>query len=73
MCDEQESLFMVAAAEPNGSMDPGDRRTNSQGQSEIYAEKERVVLTKFRDCLTRLISYADFKDTVASVTSEQNA
>ncbi|CAG7898553.1 unnamed protein product [Brassica rapa] len=66
MCDEQDSLFMVAAAEPNGSVDPGGCGTNSQGQSEIYAEKERVVLTKFRDCLTRLISYADFKESKCS-------
>lgn len=63
MCDEQDSLFMVAAAEPSGSVDTGGCGTNPQGQSETYAEKERLVLTKFRDCLTRLISYADFKGT----------
>ncbi|KAL0698252.1 hypothetical protein Bca4012_054374 [Brassica carinata] len=66
MCDEQDTIFMVAAAEPNGSVDPGGCRTNSQGQSEICAEQERVVLTKFRDCLTRLISYAEFKESKCS-------
>ncbi|KAJ0251623.1 Protein tesmin/TSO1-like CXC 5 [Hirschfeldia incana] len=62
MCDEQDTMFMVAAAEPNGSVDPGGCRTNSQEQSEIYAEQERVVLTKFRDCLSRLISYSEIKE-----------
>lgn len=61
MCDEQDTIFMVAAPSPNGAVDPGGRRTNSQGQSEIYAEQERLVLTKFRDCLSRLISYAEIK------------
>ncbi|CAH2077631.1 unnamed protein product [Thlaspi arvense] len=62
MCDEQDTIFMVASATPNGSVDPGGCGTNSQGQSEIYAEQERVVLTKFRDCLSRLISYAEIKE-----------
>ena len=66
MCDEQDTIFMVGAAEPNGSVDPGGCGTNSQEKSEIYAEKERVVLTKFRDCLSRLISYAEIKGTVVT-------
>ncbi|CAH8340689.1 unnamed protein product [Eruca vesicaria subsp. sativa] len=66
MCDEQDTIFMVAAAEPNGSMDPGDCRTNSQEESVIFEEQERVVLTKFRDCLTRLISYAEFRESKCS-------
>ncbi|KAG7622193.1 CRC domain [Arabidopsis suecica] len=61
MCDEQDTIFMVAAPSPNGSVDPNGCRPNSQGQSEIYAEQERLVLTKFRDCLNRLISYAEIK------------
>ncbi|KAF2551329.1 hypothetical protein F2Q68_00037559 [Brassica cretica] len=65
MCDdEQDTIFMVAASEPNGSVDPSGCRTNSQGQSQDYAELERVVLTKLRDCLSRLISYAELKGTV---------
>ncbi|ESQ54344.1 hypothetical protein EUTSA_v10024708mg [Eutrema salsugineum] len=66
MCDEQDTIFMVAAASPNGSVDPGGCGTNSQGQSEVYAEQERVVLTKFRDCLSRLISYAELKESKCS-------
>ncbi|CAA7046759.1 unnamed protein product [Microthlaspi erraticum] len=66
MCDEQDTIFMVAAASPNGSVDPGGYGANSQGQSEIYAEQERVVLTRFRDCLSRLISYAELKESKCS-------
>ncbi|KAJ4899294.1 Protein tesmin/TSO1-like CXC 5 [Raphanus sativus] len=63
MCDdEQDTIFMVAASEPNGSVDPGRCRTNSQWQSQNYAEQERAVLTKLRDCLSRLISYAELKE-----------
>lgn len=68
MCDEQDTIFMVASASPNGSADPGGCGTNSQGQSEIYAEQERVVLTKFRDCLSRLISYAELKGKISFFT-----
>lgn len=63
MCDEQDTIFMVAAASPNGSVDLDGCGANSQGQSEMYAEQERVVLTRFRDCLSRLISYAELKGT----------
>ncbi|KAF8097772.1 hypothetical protein N665_0281s0035 [Sinapis alba] len=72
MCDEQDTIFMVAAAEPNGSVDPGGCRTNSQEQSEIYAEQERVVLTKFRDCLSRLISYAEIKESKCSYLARRH-
>ncbi|XP_010438363.1 PREDICTED: protein tesmin/TSO1-like CXC 5 [Camelina sativa] len=66
MCDEQDTIFMVSAAPPNGSVDPRGCGTNSQSQSEIYAEQEKVVLTKFRDCLSRLISYAELKESKCS-------
>ncbi|KAH0901374.1 hypothetical protein HID58_040877 [Brassica napus] len=72
MCDEQDTIFMVAAAEPNGSVDPGGCGTNSQEKSEIYAEKERVVLTKFRDCLSRLISYAEIKESKCSYLARRH-
>lgn len=72
MCDEQDTIFMVAAAEPNGSVDPGGCGKNSQEQSEIYAEKERVVLTKFRDCLSRLISYAEIKESKCSYLARRH-
>ncbi|XP_010526465.1 PREDICTED: protein tesmin/TSO1-like CXC 5 [Tarenaya hassleriana] len=70
MCDEQDTMFMVTAS-PNVSVDPGSHRTtsqlpNGQGLSEIYAEQERIVLTKFRDCLNRLISYGELKESNCS-------
>ncbi|CAN8326385.1 unnamed protein product [Cochlearia groenlandica] len=61
MCDEQDTISMVEASPANGSMDPGGCGTKSQGQSEIYAEQERVVLTTLRDCFIRLISYGEQK------------
>ncbi|CAH8322392.1 unnamed protein product [Eruca vesicaria subsp. sativa] len=72
MCDEQDTMFMVAAAEPNGSVDPGGCGTDSQGKSENYAEQERVVLTKFRDCLSRLISYAEIKEAKCSYLARRH-
>lgn len=64
MCDEQDTMFMSAAS-PNGLM--GDRCNtssqlpNGQGMTEVYAEQERIVLTKFRDCLNRLITFGEIK------------
>ncbi|KAF3597254.1 hypothetical protein DY000_02027517 [Brassica cretica] len=73
MCDdEQDTIFMVAASEPNGSVDPSGCRTNSQGQSQDYAELERVVLTKLRDCLSRLISYAELKESKRSYLARRH-
>ncbi|KAA3490101.1 protein tesmin/TSO1-like CXC 5 isoform X1 [Gossypium australe] len=64
MCDEQDTAF-TAAASLNGIMDDG-YCTSSQlpcgkGMIEIDAEHERVVLTKFRDCLNRLITFGEIK------------
>ncbi|XP_022749829.1 protein tesmin/TSO1-like CXC 5 [Durio zibethinus] len=69
MCDEQDAMFM-ATASPNGIMDH-DCSTSShlpygKGMTEIYAEQERIVLTKFRDCLNRLITFGEIKETQCS-------
>ncbi|KAF2304846.1 hypothetical protein GH714_039160 [Hevea brasiliensis] len=64
MCDEQDTMFM-AAASPIGLTGHGCSATSQlpcgQGMTEIYAEQERVVLTKFRDCLNRLITFGEIK------------
>lgn len=64
MCDEQDTMFM-AAASPNVLTGHGCSGTSQlpcgQGMTEIYAEQERIVLTKFRDCLNRLITYGEIK------------
>ncbi|KAK6248549.1 hypothetical protein QUC31_020114 [Theobroma cacao] len=69
MCDEQDTMFM-AAASPNGIMGHGCSTSSQlpygQGMTEIYAEQERIVLTKFRDCLNRLITFGDIKETQCS-------
>ncbi|CAB4288521.1 unnamed protein product [Prunus armeniaca] len=76
MCDEQDTMFMSAAS-PNGLM--GDRCNtssqlpNGQGMTEVYAEQERIVLTKFRDCLNRLITFGEIKETKCSSLARSEA
>lgn len=64
MCDEQDTMFM-AAASPNGLMGDGcntsSQLPNGQGMTEVYAEQERIVLTKFRGCLNMLITRGELK------------
>ncbi|GAB4839228.1 hypothetical protein Ancab_028756 [Ancistrocladus abbreviatus] len=65
MCDEQDMTFM-ATGSPSGLA--GQARVAAlqlpeQGITEIYAEQERIVLTKFRDCLNRLITFGEIKET----------
>ncbi|XAR67014.1 hypothetical protein NMG60_11013423 [Bertholletia excelsa] len=65
MCDEQDTMFM-AAASPKGLRDIGcntaSQLPHGQCKTKIYAEQERVVLTKFRDCLKRLITLGEIKE-----------
>ncbi|KAK5824600.1 protein tesmin/TSO1-like CXC 5 [Gossypium arboreum] len=68
MCDEQDTMFMKAPS--NGLTDHGCSTSSQlpygQGMTEIYAEQERIVLTKFRDCLNRLITFGEIKETQCS-------
>ncbi|CAH8262823.1 unnamed protein product [Arabidopsis lyrata] len=59
MCDERDTMLMVAAS-PNCSVEPPSQLPN--GQDQVYAEQEKVVLTKFRDCLNRIISCGEVKE-----------
>ncbi|KAL2479792.1 Protein tesmin/TSO1-like CXC 5 [Abeliophyllum distichum] len=69
MCDEQDMMFTTTASLSGLA----DHRTVSsqlsQGQrlSEAYSEQERIVLTKFRDCLNRLITLGEIKETKYSL------
>ena len=67
MCDEQDAMFM-ASSSPKGLMGSGcntsSQLPHGQGVSEVYAEQERVVLTKLRDCLNRLITLGEIKGKV---------
>ncbi|XP_008789327.1 protein tesmin/TSO1-like CXC 5 [Phoenix dactylifera] len=58
MCDEQDTMFMA-------SRDTGipPRFPYKQNMSEVYAEQERCVLTEFRDCLRKLVTYGRIKET----------
>ncbi|XP_028774023.1 protein tesmin/TSO1-like CXC 5 isoform X2 [Neltuma alba] len=62
MCDEQDTMFMTAPS-PNGSMghacNTSLRSPYGQGMTEVYAEQERIVLTKFRDFLNRVITMGE--------------
>ncbi|CAN1148317.1 Protein tesmin/TSO1-like CXC 5 [Linum perenne] len=77
MCDEQDMMFM-AAASPNNMTGHGGGNTtlqlpNRQGVTETYAEQERVVLTKFRDCLNKLITIGEIKETKCSSLARAGA
>ncbi|XP_050125295.1 protein tesmin/TSO1-like CXC 5 isoform X2 [Malus sylvestris] len=75
MCDEQDTMFMSAAS-PNGLMGDGNTSSqlpNGQGMTEVYAEQERIVLTKFRDCLNRLITFGEIKETKCSSLARREA
>ena len=62
MCDEQDPMFMTAAS-PIGSMNlqcnTSSQSPYGQGMTEIHAEQERIVLTKFRDFLNRVITMGE--------------
>ncbi|KAK9705989.1 hypothetical protein RND81_07G097300 [Saponaria officinalis] len=68
-CDEEDTMFMTS-----DSLDRLANNVNTSPQlldqsktdTEVYAEQERIVLTKFRDCLNRLITYGELKETKCS-------
>lgn len=67
-CDEQDTMFM-AAGSPSGltnHVHSSSSHLPEQSTSEVYAEQERIVLTKFRDCLNRLITFGELKETKCS-------
>ncbi|XP_077211443.1 protein tesmin/TSO1-like CXC 5 [Tasmannia lanceolata] len=65
MCDEKDTIF--TSASPSGAANHGhgtpSRFPYGQGMSEVYAEQERCVLTKFRDCLQKIITFGRMKET----------
>ncbi|XP_015898233.3 protein tesmin/TSO1-like CXC 5 [Ziziphus jujuba] len=75
MCDEQDTMFM-ATASPNGmghGCNTSSQVPYGQGMTEVYAEQERIVLSKFRDCLTRLIALGEIKETKCSSLARSEA
>ncbi|KAK7314464.1 hypothetical protein VNO77_32988 [Canavalia gladiata] len=69
MCDEQDTMFMTAAS-PTGPMTHACNTSSQfpygQGMTEVYAEQERIVLTKFRDFLNRVITMGEINETKCS-------
>ncbi|KAK9274354.1 hypothetical protein L1049_019168 [Liquidambar formosana] len=69
MCDEQDTMFM-AAGSPNGVSGHGQNTTlkssYGHGFSEVYAEQERLVLTRFWNFLNRLITRGCIRETMCS-------
>ncbi|KAJ8528284.1 hypothetical protein K7X08_021976 [Anisodus acutangulus] len=70
MCDESDTMFAASVASPNDlatlNCNTSSQLPHGQGMTETYAEQERIVLTKFRDCLNRLITLGDIKETKCS-------
>ncbi|KAL1559829.1 Tesmin/TSO1-like CXC domain-containing protein [Salvia divinorum] len=68
MCDEQDTMF-TAARFPN-RLDVHNNVSSQllleQRTTEAYEEQERIILTKFRDCLNRLITLGEIKETTYS-------
>lgn len=64
MCDENDTMFNAAAA-PNRLEVQNDESSQSplehRATTEAYEEQERIILTKFRDCLNRLITLGEIK------------
>lgn len=57
MCDEQDTVFTASQ-----NAVPQQTVTVNQNQSALYAEQERIVLTEFRDCLRKLVTYGRMKE-----------
>ncbi|XVF35465.1 hypothetical protein REPUB_Repub18cG0148300 [Reevesia pubescens] len=69
MCDEEDAMFM-AAGSPNAVADHSGNITkklsNGHECTEVYAEQERLVLTRFRGFLNQLIACGSIKETMWS-------
>ncbi|KAH9621588.1 hypothetical protein KSS87_014005 [Heliosperma pusillum] len=65
-CDEQDTMFTTSDSLDGLSNHVHEAPQLPEQNStdiEVYAEQERIVLTKFRDCLNRLITYGELKET----------
>ncbi|KAK3028366.1 hypothetical protein RJ639_039824 [Escallonia herrerae] len=66
LCDEPDALFLEAGS-PTGisgcCIETAMNSTNTQGFPQVYAEQERIVLTKFLDLFNGLITSRSIKGT----------
>ncbi|KAF5802803.1 putative transcription factor Tesmin family [Helianthus annuus] len=70
MCDEQDTGFTASTSNglglgPDGTEAPS-QLPNGQVVTETYAAQEKIVLTAFRDCLNKLITLGELKETQCS-------
>lgn len=68
MCDEQDTVFTASNSiglGPSGGH-VASQMPNGQVLTETYAAQEKIVLTAFRDCLNRLITFGELKETQCS-------
>ncbi|XP_024967964.1 protein tesmin/TSO1-like CXC 5 [Cynara cardunculus var. scolymus] len=68
MCDEQDTVFTTSTSNGLGAdgADAPSHLPNGQVVTETYAVQEKMVLTAFRDCLNRLITFGELKETQCS-------
>lgn len=66
MCDEEDSAFMQAGPQTGLASKSTIQKSNAYESTRIYAEQERLVLTRFRDFLNRLITCGSIKETMCS-------
>lgn len=62
MCDEGDTMF-TSTTSSDGLVvhNASSQLLYEQGETETYAEQERIVLTKFRECLNRLITLGEMR------------
>jgi protein lin-54 len=66
MCDEQDGMFFGNGSANGVAIDNTyqnmiQKSSNSDGYTAVYAEQERLILTKFRDVLGELIIIGSIK------------
>ncbi|XP_024634048.1 protein tesmin/TSO1-like CXC 5 [Medicago truncatula] len=71
MCDELDEMFFGNGSANGVAIDNAyqnmiQKSSNSDGYTAVYAEQERLILTKFRDVLGELIILGSIKETMHS-------
>ncbi|KAK6236835.1 hypothetical protein SCA6_012172 [Theobroma cacao] len=69
MCDEEDAMFMAAGSSnvlADHSQNMTQKSSNGHECTDVYAEQERLVLTRFRDFLNQLITCGSIKETMCS-------
>lgn len=65
LCDEEDTMFMAGGGSPSrllaGHCQSTNQKSNDQEYTKVYAEQERLILTRFRDFLNRLITCGSIK------------